>query len=88
MRLPPGITTSFRRTPGELAPLLAEVEAFALGEYAMALAAGSALEPARREAIAGKLHDYTGLPVEYILKANLRINGGEFEQNLAGGQRH
>jgi carboxypeptidase C (cathepsin A) len=71
-------------TPGELAPLLAEVESFALGEYATALAAGSALEPARRDAIAGKLHDYTGLPVEYILKANLRINGGKFEQNLGG----
>jgi hypothetical protein len=28
------------------------------------------------------LHDYTGLPVEYIKKADLRINGGEFEKTL------
>ena len=37
---------------------------------------------AQRQAIAEKLHDYTGLPVDYILKADLRINGGEFEKNL------
>ena len=32
--------------------------------------------------MAGKLHQYTGLPVDYIEKANLRISGGEFEKNL------
>ena len=40
------------------------------------------LTPEQRKAIAEKLHEYTGLPVEYILKADLRINGGEFEKNL------
>jgi carboxypeptidase C (cathepsin A) len=72
-------------SPGELAPFLAEVEKFALGDYAAALAAGSSLSPEQRNAIAEKLHDYTGLSVDYILKADLRINGGKFEQNLPGG---
>ena len=40
------------------------------------------LPATQRDAIAAKLHEYTGLPVSYILKADLRINGGEFEQNL------
>jgi carboxypeptidase C (cathepsin A) len=62
--------------------LLTEVEQFAMGDYARALAAGSDLSPNERAAIAGKLHDYTGLPVDYILKADLRIDGGEFRQNL------
>ncbi|MGH9741111.1 MAG: S10 family peptidase [Candidatus Acidiferrum sp.] len=66
----------------ELAPLLTEVEKFATGEYAQALGAGSDLAPDERKAIAAKLHDYTGLSVEYILKADLRINAGEFEKNL------
>ena len=48
----------------------------------MALAAGTALDPARKHAIAEKLHNYTGLPVEYIERANLRVNGGEFEHTL------
>jgi hypothetical protein len=53
-----------------------------MGEYAVALAAGNAIEPARKRAIAEKLHSYTGLPVEYIERANLRVNGGEFEHTL------
>jgi carboxypeptidase C (cathepsin A) len=65
-----------------LEPLLREVEQFTLTDYARALAEGSELPPAEREAIAEKLHDYTGLPLAYIKKANLRIDGGEFEKNL------
>jgi len=64
--------------------LLGEVEQFAMGDYARALAAGSELPASERAAIADKLHQYTGLPVDYILKANLRIDGGEFRQNLQG----
>ena len=71
-------------TDAGLPPLLHQVEAFAMGDYAAALAAGSALDPARRDAIANQLHLYTGLPVEYIKRANLRVDGGEFEKNLQG----
>jgi len=66
----------------ELEKFLAEVEHFAMNEYALALGAGSSLPIEQRHAIAAKLHDYTGLPVAYIEKADLRINGGEFEKNL------
>ena len=66
----------------ELGQLLAEVEHFAMNEYALALQAGNALPTDQRHAIAEKLHQYTGLPVAYVEKADLRINGGEFEKNL------
>jgi carboxypeptidase C (cathepsin A) len=65
-----------------LAPFLAEVERFALNDYALALLAGAALPQDRRQAIAHKLGEYTGLPVSYILKADLRIDGGEFRKTL------
>ncbi len=68
--------------PKDLESLLSEVERFAMGDYALALAAGSDLPPIQRAAIAEKLHQYTGLPVDYILKADLRIDGGEFRQTL------
>src|SRR5581483_5609669 len=68
--------------PKELKPFLAEVEKFAMTDYAVALNAGSTLEPERKKAIEEKLHEYTGLPVSYIDKANLRIYGGEFEKTL------
>ena len=67
-----------------LEALLSEVEQFAMGDYGRALAAGSDLSANERAAIAEKLHQYTGLPLEYILKADLRIDGGEFRQNLQG----
>jgi carboxypeptidase C (cathepsin A) len=68
--------------PADLPTLLREVEAFAMGEYAQALAAGTALDLARKHAVAEKLHTYTGLPVEYLERADLRVNGGEFEHTL------
>ena len=69
-------------SPAALEPFLKEVEDFATKDYAHALAEGASLPKAERQAIAEKLHGYTGLPVSYILKANLRIDGGEFEKNL------
>jgi carboxypeptidase C (cathepsin A) len=76
-----------KKLPGEhnnLEALLTEVEQFAMGDYARALAAGSELSANERSAIAEKLHQYTGLPVDYILRADLRIDGGEFRQTLRG----
>ena len=69
-------------TPEDLPVLLEEVEHFAMTDYALALQAGAALDQAQRDAVAAKLHDYTGLSVEYIKKADLRINGGEFRKTL------
>jgi carboxypeptidase C (cathepsin A) len=66
----------------DLPTFLKEVEHFAMNDYALALEAGWTLPEDRRRTIAQKLHDYTALPVDYILKANLRIDGGEFEHNL------
>ncbi|HXP65578.1 MAG TPA: hypothetical protein VN815_08895 [Steroidobacteraceae bacterium] len=74
-----------KKLPGDhkdLESLLSEVEQFAMGDYGRALAAGSELSAADKRAVADKLHQYTGLSVEYILKADLRIDGGEFRQTL------
>jgi carboxypeptidase C (cathepsin A) len=68
--------------PAGLEPLLKEVQEFALGEYMSALLQGSDLPQAKKQEIAEKLHNYTGLPVAYLLKANLRVDGGEFEKSL------
>ncbi len=71
--------------PSDVKALVAEVEHFAMTEYSLALQQGTALSEADRAAVAAKLHKYTGLPVDYIRKANLRITGGEFEKELLGG---
>jgi carboxypeptidase C (cathepsin A) len=68
--------------PPALKPFLAEVEKFALGDYMAALLQGSDLPDAQRQAMAEKLHSYTGLPVDYLLRADLRVTGGEFDKEL------
>ncbi len=68
--------------PSNLDSFLKEVEHFSMNDYALALLQGSALPTDQRNAIAEKLHEYTGLTVDYILKADLRISGGEFEKML------
>ncbi|MGA0587605.1 S10 family peptidase [Dyella sp. KRB-257] len=68
--------------PAALEPFLKEVEQYAMGDYAQALLQGAALDSARKQAVAERLHQYTGLPVDYLLKANLRVTGGMFEHEL------
>ena len=68
--------------PPALDPFLKEVEDFALGEYTHALALGNALSDTEKQQVAQKLHDYTGLPVDYVIKANLRPDAGQFRQEF------
>src|ERR1700733_574891 len=68
--------------PAALEPFLAEVEQYALGDYMSALLQGSDLPEARKQAVAEKLHGYTGLPVAYLLRANLRVSGAAFSKQL------
>ena len=70
----------------DLQALLAEVQHYALNEYGVALQAGNTLEAPQRLVVAQKLHEYTGLPVDYILRANLRVTGGEFSKTLRSQQ--
>ncbi len=70
--------------PTDLKAFLSEVEAFATGPYAAALQAGYALDPATKQQVAEQYAKYTGLPVDYIIKANLRVDGGQFEHELMG----
>jgi carboxypeptidase C (cathepsin A) len=68
--------------PPALEPFLKTVEKFALDEYMPALLEGSELSESRKQAVAEKLHLYTGLPVAYLLKADLRVSGGAFSKTL------
>ena len=71
--------------PKDLQDVIQRAEVFAMGSYSYALAKGSSLSDKARHDIANKLHEFTGLPVDYILRANLRISGGVFEKHLQQG---
>jgi carboxypeptidase C (cathepsin A) len=68
--------------PAALEPFLKEVEDYAFSEYAHALSLGSDLSATEKQQVAEKLHQYTGLPVAYLVKADLRVSGGGFTKNL------
>jgi carboxypeptidase C (cathepsin A) len=69
-----------------LEPFLKDVEEFAMGPYTHALALGTDVSAEEKQATAEKLHEYTGLTVAYLLRANLRVSGGEFEKTLQEDQ--
>lgn len=74
------------RTRKPLEKLLAEVEQFALNEYAPALMKGAALTPRERKSIAAKLAGYTGLSLDYIERSDLRILDMRFFKELLRSQ--
>lgn len=73
--------------PADLGAFLQEVRDYATGEYARALAKGGALPAKEQEAVARKLHDYTGLSVAYLKETNLRILPGRFRKELLRDER-
>jgi len=65
-----------------LEPFLKEVRQYAENDYLLALMQGSSLSRADREAVAKKLHTYTGLSEEYIQQTDLRIQIFRFTKQL------
>jgi carboxypeptidase C (cathepsin A) len=73
------------RLPGtwhDLESVLREAERFATDEYLPALEKGDLLDPKTKEAIADKIHEFTGLPIAYILRTDLRIPAFAFSHEL------
>ncbi|HUA60106.1 MAG TPA: peptidase S10 [Verrucomicrobiae bacterium] len=66
----------------DLKSFLKEVEGFAMGEYAAALAKGDELPAAERRAIIDKLVRYCGLDSHYIDESNLRWDVSHFARQL------
>lgn len=66
----------------DLRAALSEAEAFALGDYALALLQGANLDPERRGAIAERLARLTGLSRAYVERSNLRVRDDRFVKEL------
>jgi len=79
------------RLPGqmqqrELPELLHEVEAWSRDVYGPALMQGAALSEEERQAVAEQLAIYTALPVDLILRSDLRVPQYRFSDNLLASQ--
>jgi carboxypeptidase C (cathepsin A) len=67
---------------GDLARAVAESRTFAFGEYLQALVKGNKLSAAERRAVAQKVARFSGLSVEFIEQANLRVSDQRFRKEL------
>ncbi len=68
--------------PADLDAFMAEVEAWAVTDYATTLIAGSAVDPAQRARVLDQMHEYTGLSPEFLDRNDLRVTAPEFEKEL------
>ncbi len=71
--------------PADLKAFLNQVRAFANGEYAAALRQGDQISPDQLNDVATKVAQYTGLSLQYVKDANLRINPSRFRKELLRG---
>ncbi|MFI4951084.1 MAG: S10 family peptidase [Caulobacterales bacterium] len=73
--------------PADLNAFLAEVRDWAAGAYQVALSKGSNISEAELDATARKMSAYTGLSVDFIKRANLRVDLSRFRKELLRDQR-
>ena len=70
----------------DLDTLLREVEKFAGNEYLLALFKGDRIDAAEKDRIAERMHRYTGLSKDYIVRSDLRIGAFRFAKELLRDQ--
>lgn len=73
--------------PADLKAFLQEVRDWATGPYQIALAKGSNISDAELNATAQKMSSYTGLSVDFIKRANLRVDLNLFRKELLRSDR-
>lgn len=66
----------------KLPDLLNDVRTFAIETYAPALLKGNRLTKSERDQILEQLHNYTGLSIDYLDRANLRVGAWRFMKEL------
>ena len=73
--------------PADIGTFVAQARAFATGPYAAALAKGSAVGDAEMDAVARQMAALTGLSVEYLKRAKLRVELEQFQAELMRDER-
>src|SRR5580692_10058038 len=68
--------------PADLPGFIDEARKYAQGEYSAALFKGAELSASEKAAVAKKLSYFTGLSEDYLNKADLRVNLGQFMAEL------
>lgn len=73
--------------PADMADFVEQARVFANGPYAAALAKGQDIPADEEDAVARQLSRFTGLSVDYLKRANLRVDLGRFRKELLRDRR-
>lgn len=73
--------------PADLTAYLQQVREWTRGPYAAALAKGHNISDQELDAVARQMSVYTGLSVEFVKRANLRVDLSRFRKELLRDQR-
>ena len=73
--------------PADLPGFIEEARKYAQGDYAAALFKGGELGAAEKAAVAKRVSYFTGLGEDYLIKADLRVNLGQFRVELQRSSR-
>ncbi|MBS0284167.1 MAG: peptidase S10, partial [Proteobacteria bacterium] len=73
--------------PADVATIVEQARAFAVGPYASALAKGQSISDAERDQVANRMSQLIGLSPEFIKRANLRIDLPRFQKELLRDRR-
>lgn len=73
--------------PADVATIVAQARAFALGPYASALAKGQTISAQERDAVAQQMSALIGISPDFIVRSNLRIDLPRFQKELLRGSR-
>ncbi len=71
--------------PADVATVVAQARAFAVGPYMSALAKGQSISDAERDQVAQQMSQLIGLSPEFIKRANLRVDLPRFQKELLRG---
>lgn len=71
--------------PADVATVVAQARAFAVGPYMSALAKGQSISDAERDQVAQRMSQLIGLSPEFIKRANLRVDLPRFQKELLRG---
>ena len=73
--------------PADLRGFVEEARKYAQSDYASALFKGGQLSAGEKAAVAKKVSYFTGLSEDYLIKADLRVNLGQFRAELQRSSR-
>jgi len=82
-----GTSHFHKKISGDRDALVEEARAYAFGTYSQALLKGAAISDEEKNEVAAQLAEFTGLPADLFIEANLRLSSSRYRKELLRSER-